>query len=222
MNHRLRRALMPAVFGVLMGSAGMGHADAALPVFQAPPGFVSVNQNPTALNLMNKFVGPGLELVDGFVTTEDGKNVEAGKLPQGNRYIMISRYQDPAKHFIPAQTFSAVTAKMREGTLLDSTKDSANAEFNKRFAHADDNLKNLHIETLKSGTIVLDLPSCIGQAATVDLGNGSRTVKEVMVTTLARVNGQFFLIATYAHDQPADTQWLSTDAMSWLRGICRA
>lgn len=221
MSLRSSSTFFGAVLLTITIFSGSGHAQDVSPTLHAPTGLVSVNLWPKAREIMELFVGPKMVLVDGFVTVEDARLMTTGQVPEGNRYIIVSQYADPAMRKISTDQFSHWVVRSRSARHVGKP-DEVNALLKKRLANSSPEYKTLQMGSVADLSIVVDAPNCFAMSTSVNSANQSNHVRVLTVTSWQRVEGQFFQIATYAHDTTEDARWLSVEGMAWLKSVCHA
>jgi hypothetical protein len=160
--------------------------------------------------------------VYGFITADDRHKLENGQVSRGDRYILVMQAAQFAGRAMPPALFATIAKQARTVDFLAGARDSVNADLSNRYANAPAALRTMQMGDAGTGTVVIDTPTCIARSGHTVVANQNGQVTERMIVAFVYSDSQVYTTAGYAHDTPADTQWLATDFLNWLRGICGA
>lgn len=188
-----------------------------------PAGMVSVLSSARArTQLVAISGGTSIVLVNGFVTPADLKALDSGQMSRGDRYMLIEQATPYAGRQFSKEKFAMIASQARTVDFLAQGKDSANAEMKQQKDSRPSEIRDLSVGDVGTGNVVIDTPTCIARSGRVVMAVKGAQVTERMIVAFVYSNGQIYTTSGYAHDTAADTQWLTTNFLSWLRGICAA
>jgi hypothetical protein len=220
MHKALRTAL--ASLALIIGVASEANAlTINVATVEPPPGLVSAMKNERArTSLANISGGPAMVLVNGFLTPDDLQKLGSGGIPSGNRYILVQQAAQAAGHTYPPAFFASIAAQARKFDFLNSARDSVNAQMDAQKDSRPAKLRDMHVGDTGIGNIVVDTPTCVARSGHAVIAANNQQITVRMIVAFVYANQQIYTTTGYAHDTPADTQWLANDYLSWLRGVC--
>ena len=166
--------------------------------------------------------GPSVTLLEGFVTADDLQKLDSGETASGNRYALVLQpAQFAGRTFSPA-VFASVQAQARKTDSLSISRDYVNAQMEAQKDSRPSAMRDLRINAIGGSNVVIDTPSCIARSGRVVMAFENRQIPVDTIIAFVYADKQLFTASGYAHETPADMQWLANEFLPWLRGICGA